>query len=359
MSVQSSTFELATRSALRVGLLRSAARHPRTVESAIRAGLTEAGHHLHLAGRPRLRGVPVREIARELSNHDIAIVQYEFNSGHTRRGANLLAVLGAVRTPAIVVLHGIPSHPTRQMEDLVVNLCDSAALVVVMSGAAKHVLTRTCPVEECKVVVIPWGASTACAAGPSTLADGGLLTMGDLIPGLGAEHLIDAVAILHSKGIAVRCAISSQSPSKSPYGIEMGRRAREAGVEHLVTITEGGDDLGRLISCAAIVVLPYESDEMLVSPALVDSIAAGRPVIATSFHHARELLRDGAGLVVPPRNAVALAEAIRVATTDRVIMDAMTARARLLAPSVSWRRAQRAFAQRCTSLADQRERLAA
>ena len=48
--------------------------------------------------------------------------------------------------------------------------------------------------------------------------------------------------------------------------------------------------LTRLIGSADLVVLPYDSDDQVTSGVLVDAVAAGRPVVATAFPHAVELL---------------------------------------------------------------------
>ncbi len=69
---------------------------------------------------------------------------------------------------------------------------------------------------------------------------------------------------------------------------------------------------------------------------LVDAIAAGRPVIATAFPHAVELLSTGAGIVVPHADPNALAHAIRAILSDADVLASMAAEARRLAPSLSW-----------------------
>ncbi len=61
----------------------------------------------------------------------------------------------------------------------------------------------------------------------------------------------------------------------------------------------GLDALAELISTASVVVLPYDSPDQVTSGVLVDAVAAGRPVVATAFPHAVELLASGAGIVVP------------------------------------------------------------
>jgi glycosyltransferase involved in cell wall biosynthesis len=80
----------------------------------------------------------------------------------------------------------------------------------------------------------------------------------------------------------------------------------------------------------------YDSREQVTSGVLVDSIAAGRPVIATAFPHAKELLKDGVGVVVPHADPQALAEAIRTIISDPRARADMTAKARDLAMSFSW-----------------------
>ncbi len=82
--------------------------------------------------------------------------------------------------------------------------------------------------------------------------------------------------------------------------------------------------------------LPYDSTDQVTSGVLVDAVAAGRPVVSTAFPHAVELLGSGAGLVVPQRDAAALAGAIRSVLTDPELAASMAAEAQRLAPELSW-----------------------
>jgi polysaccharide biosynthesis protein PslF len=85
-----------------------------------------------------------------------------------------------------------------------------------------------------------------------------------------------------------------------------------------------------------VVVLPYDSADQVTSGVLVDAVAAGRPVVSTSFPHAVELLASGAGIVVPQRDPAALAAAIRSVLEDPDRATAMATEARRLAPDLSW-----------------------
>ena len=107
------------------------------------------------------------------------------------------------------------------------------------------------------------------------------------------------------------------------------RRAADAGVAGDVSFDAGYrglDALADLIAAASVVVLPYDSPDQVTSGVLVDAVAAGRPVVATAFPHAVELLGSGAGIVVPRRDPAALAAALRRVLTEPGLADGMAAR---------------------------------
>ena len=49
-------------------------------------------------------------------------------------------------------------------------------------------------------------------------------------------------------------------------------------------------ELARLVQSADVVLLPYDSTEQVTSGVLIEAVAAGKPVVATQFPHASELL---------------------------------------------------------------------
>jgi glycosyltransferase involved in cell wall biosynthesis len=85
-----------------------------------------------------------------------------------------------------------------------------------------------------------------------------------------------------------------------------------------------------------VVVLPYDSKDQVTSGVLVDSLASGRPIVATAFPHAVELLGSGAGTVVAHDDPDALVAALRQLLTDPHVADSMAIEARGLAPRVAW-----------------------
>ncbi len=91
------------------------------------------------------------------------------------------------------------------------------------------------------------------------------------------------------------------------------------------------------------VVVPYETRERTASAVLTEAVAARRPVIATDFPHARELLGDGAGLIVPHRDPNALARALRRVLTEPELVRSMQIRSGQIAASASWPSVAAAF----------------
>ena len=80
---------------------------------------------------------------------------------------------------------------------------------------------------------------------------------------------------------------------------------------------------------------PTTTDQV-TSGVLVDAIASGRPVVATAFPHAVELLGSGAGLVVDHDDADALTVALHMLLTQPDVAAAMAAEATRLAPAMAW-----------------------
>src|SRR5207249_3667521 len=94
--------------------------------------------------------------------------------------------------------------------------------------------------------------------------------------------------------------------------------------------------LTSLVQAATAVVLPYDSTDQVTSGVLVDAISAGRPVIATAFPHAVELLGSGAGIVVEHDDPDAMVRALDQVLTHPGVAHAMAAEAARLAPTMGW-----------------------
>jgi glycosyltransferase involved in cell wall biosynthesis len=172
-----------------------------------------------------------------------------------------------------------------------------------------------------------------------------ILTWGLLAPGKGIERLIEAMASLQDLPTPPRLVIAGPThpavlaADGEAYRESLAKQARRLKVAKSVSFDadyRGPDELSALIQSAAVVVLPYDSTDQATSAALVDSIASGRPVVATAFPHAVELLGGGAGTVVAHDDPDALVAALRELLTDPNVAGSKAARARDLARTMAW-----------------------
>ncbi len=284
--------------------------------------------------------------AESLERADVVVLQHEYGIYPGPDGDSVVGVLESIDRPTIVVAHTVLEQPTPHQRAILEEVVHLADAVVVMTEAGRTRLCSGFDVDPSKVSVIPHGATVA--EPPSNAPRRRvpqLLTWGLLGPGKGIEWAIDALALLDDVRPRPTYRIAGDTHPKvvansgESYRDMLKERSHERGVAGQVEFDAGYrelDDLAHLIAESSIVVLPYDSPDQVTSGVLVDAIAAGRPVIATAFPHAVELLSSGAGVVVPQRDPQALAHAIRMVLTNPRLAESMAREARRLAPSLAW-----------------------
>jgi glycosyltransferase involved in cell wall biosynthesis len=290
--------------------------------------------------------------AAALNRFDVAIIQHEYGIYAGRDGDQILDVLNRLRVPAIVVLHTVLGSPAPHQRVVLERIVEAADAVVVMSNTAATRLFEGYVIDATKVVAIAHGAPALDGAARQVSAYPGLapgrptiLSWGLLGPGKGLEWAIDALAELRDLDPAPRYLIAGQTHPKvlerdgEAYRNSLMERAVAAGVDSMVQFDPGYRDtesLLRLVRSADVVVLPYDSSEQATSGVLIEAVAALRPVVATGFPHARELLANGAGLLVEHRDPAGLAAALRRVLTEPGLAPRMSAAAARLAPDLAW-----------------------
>ncbi len=281
-----------------------------------------------------------------LSGCDVAIVQHEYGVYGGYDGDEILEVLGALRVPSIVVAHTVLSDPSPHQRAVLEAVADRAGRLVVMSDAARARLCSRYAVSADKVDTIPHGAAIPSRPRRQHRLDRPtLLTWGLVGPGKGIERVIDAMPMLQTLPGHPRYLVAGRTHPKvlaaegDAYRDARIEQARALGVAASVEFDADYRDvpsLTALIQSAAVVVLPYDSRDQATSGVLVDAIAAGRPVVATAFPHAVELLATGAGIVVDHDDRDGLALALHRVLTQPGLAASMAAEASRLAPTLSW-----------------------
>jgi glycosyltransferase involved in cell wall biosynthesis len=280
-----------------------------------------------------------------LNESDIAVVQHEYGIYGGVDGDEVVDIIGGLRIPSIVVAHTVLKNPTPHQRSVLEAIAAMADQVVVMSEAARQRLCVGFDVDRAKVTTIAHGATVPRNTPVSRSGRPTLLTWGLLGPGKGIERVIEAMGSLRELHGRPRYLIAGRTHPKvlaadgEAYRDARAEQARQGGVADSVCFDANYRDvssLTALVRSSAVVVLPYDSTDQVTSGVLVDAIASGRPVVATAFPHAVELLGSGAGIVVDHDDPDALASALRRLLTDPRLAGSMAAEARRLAPTMAW-----------------------
>jgi polysaccharide biosynthesis protein PslF len=304
-----------------------------------------------------------RSIGR-LNDCDVVIVQHEFGIYGGADGQDVLALLAMLEVPSIVVLHTVLAAPTPRQRQVLEAVTEAASAVVVMTVAARDRLTAAYEIDPRKVSIIAHGAPeppTASARLSPVFRNGQptVLTWGLLGPGKGIEWGIQAMVQLRDLQPAPRYLIAGQTHPKvllhqgQAYRDSLSQLIQQLSLASSVRLDHryrDAQELADLVAAADVVLLPYDSTDQVTSGVLIEAVAAGKPVVATAFPHAVELLAGGAGVVVAHRSPAAIAEALRMMLTRRDVTTAMSQAAKAVAPQLRWSAIAEQYRQLSTRL---------
>jgi glycosyltransferase involved in cell wall biosynthesis len=183
-------------------------------------------------------------------------------------------------------------------------------------------------------VTIPSGVDLdgVQAASPVRLVTGGPVigAVARLVPVKGLHYLIDAAPDILRRYPDARFLLVGDGEMRPA----LKAQARSLGLADRIVFTGFREDVPSVIAGTDIVVLPSVNEGM--GRVLVMAMALGKPIVATRVGGVAELLQNGeAGLLVPPRDAAALAEAILTLLQDPVRALALGQAGRRLAPRYS------------------------
>jgi glycosyltransferase involved in cell wall biosynthesis len=194
--------------------------------------------------------------------------------------------------------------------------------IAVSNAAAQH-LRQVKGISEDKIVVIlngrdltrlipPTPEETAAARAELGLHnEPTVLLLGRLAEEKGHALLIEALKLLDSRWPSLIAIFAGTGPLEA----EVRALCKAAGVTDRVRFLGYRQDLRPVLAAADMVVLPSVSEGLPL--AAVEALAAARPIVATAVGGTPEVvLNDQTGLLIPPGNPAALAEAM-----DRVLSD--------------------------------------
>ena len=285
---------------------------------------------------------------------DIVCLQHEFGIFGGEAGAHILELLSRLTMPVVTTLHTVLARPTAVQRAVMERIVEASSKVVVMANKGHELLRTVYRVPDDKIEIIAHGIPDFPFIGPDAAkAKRGfsdrsvILTFGLLSPSKGIEVMIDAMpSILKRRPDAVYVVLGATHPNLvrdkgEAYRESLMTRVRELGVEdHVVFLDQFVDQatLLEFISMCDVYVTPYLNEAQMTSGTLAYSFGLAKPVVSTPYWHARELLADGHGVLVPFGDAAAIGNEIAELLTDEPRRQAMRERAYLASRSMTWER---------------------
>lgn len=285
---------------------------------------------------PRRVGIEIRQndaesyrLAADALNEagiDVLCVQHEFGIYGGPAGSHLLALLKELRAPVVTTLHTVLRNPDAAQRHVMEALAQRCDRLVVMARMGAEILREVYDVPDSMVEVIPHGIPDV----PFVESDGFkpqfgvagksvLLTFGLLGPGKGVEHAIHAMPeIIARHPDAVYLVVGATHPhllarEGEKYRTYLEHLAEDLGVgNHVVFFNRfvSNEDLKHFIGAADIYLTPYLNEAQITSGALARVFGAGKVVVSTPYWHARELLANDCGVLIPFSDAGAIAHAV-------------------------------------------------
>jgi glycosyltransferase involved in cell wall biosynthesis len=176
---------------------------------------------------------------------------------------------------------------------------------IAISQGLAHYLAETEGFDEEDFEIVHYGIASGGDAVPFTGTERRLLCIGRLIPIKGHLVLFRALAQARARVPGVTLDIAGRGPLEPA----LKTYARELGVEDAVRFLGFVSPVQRAIEESAVVVVPSLGEGF--GMVALEAMERARPVIASSVGGLPEIVADGeTGLVVPPSDAEALADAI-------------------------------------------------
>jgi glycosyltransferase involved in cell wall biosynthesis len=264
--------------------------------------------------------------------YDVVSLQHEFGIFGGDAGSHVLTLLTQLNIPIVTTLHTVLAEPSAVQRRVLGEIVDVSTTVIVMAEKARELLRTVYDFPLEKIRVIPHGIPDCVFVDPGasklTRGFGGravILTFGLISPNKGIEIMIDAMPeILRSRPDTVYVVLGATHPNLvrregEAYRNSLRERTRQLGIEeHVVFLDQFVDreTLVDFISMCDVYVTPYLNEAQMTSGTLAYSFGVGKAIVSTPYWHARELLAEGRGILVPFGDSGATGREIAALLTD-------------------------------------------
>lgn len=288
------------------------------------------------------------------SGTDAVSLQHEYGIFGGPDGAWILDTLRGLSMPVVTTCHTVLANPSAGQRQVLGEIARLSAGMVVMAERGREMLTAVYGVRPSKITVIPHGIPDTDPASldrESLRRDLGwtgrkvMLTTGLLSPNKGLQHVIAALPRIAGAHPDVLYVVAGAThPNLVRAEGEACRQglmdlAASLGVaDHVCFINRfaSREELVGMIVASDVFVTPYLSEAQITSGVLAYASGLGKPVISTPYCHARELLDDSRGVLVPFASPEAIADAAVELFGDAKRLQLMSDHARAAGRQTTW-----------------------
>jgi glycosyltransferase involved in cell wall biosynthesis len=293
------------------------------------------------------------------NGNDLVCLQHEYGIYGGSAGRYILPLLRRLKMPLVTTLHTVLREPDPNQRIVLEEIAQLSDRLIVMSELAAQLLREVYAVPSGKIDVIPHGVPDMHFMDPNYFKDrfgtegkSVLLTFGLLSPNKGIENVIralPAILALHPNVVYIVSGVTHPHIRKREgerYREELQALAEQLGVSsHLILNNRfvSAEELVEHVGAADIYITPYRHEAQVVSGTLAIALGAGKAIISTPYWHAKELLAEKRGVIVPFDNPIAIAESVLALLENDAERHAMRKRAYLYSRETTWPKTARAY----------------
>ncbi|HTB96921.1 MAG TPA: glycosyltransferase family 4 protein [Terracidiphilus sp.] len=293
------------------------------------------------------------------NGNDLVCLQHEYGIYGGSAGDYILALLRKLKMPLVTTLHTVLREPDAQQRAVLEEIAALSDRLVVMSTLASNLLHDVYAVPSEKIDIIPHGVPEMHFMDPNYFKDrfgtegkSVLLTFGLLSPNKGIENVIRALPPILARYPKVVYIVSGvthphiRRRDGEQYREGLRALAEELGVSSQLILNNrfvNAEELIEHVGAADVYITPYRQEAQVVSGTLAIALGAGKAIVSTPYWHAKELLADGRGIIVPFDDPGSIAKAVTRLLDNDAERHAMRKRAYLYSRNTTWPKTARSY----------------
>jgi glycosyltransferase involved in cell wall biosynthesis len=289
----------------------------------------------------------------------IVMIQHEFGF-YAKREDDFKQFLQALTKPVVIVFHTVLPRPDESLKLKVQQISSACESIIVMTNSSARILTDDYGILQGKITVIPHGTHLVPHMAPKLLKNkyklSGktvLTTFGLLSSGKGIETTLEALpSIIKINPEVMFLIIGKTHPSVVKHEGEKYRNMLQAKVaelqlqQHVQFINQflPLPTLLEYLQFTDIYLFTSKDPNQAVSGTFAYAISCGCPIISTPIPHAREVVRNDAGIIFDFENSQQLADAVITLLKDEQLRKNISSNGLHRMASTAWENAAIAHA---------------